>query len=298
MRQKLIVIGGPTASGKTKLSVELARYWNTVIVSADSRQFYQEMNIGTAKPLTSEMGSVKHYFIGSHSIKFELNVANYVAEANQLLKQLFQEHEFVVLVGGSGMFIDALCYGLDDIPHDASVQAKLNKEFQERGLAFLLNELEQCDPVYYAIVDKQNPVRIIRALEVYRATEKPYSSFRKGEKKKQNFDIHYFVIDIPRVELYERINTRVDTMIEAGLEEEVKSLKTFKHLKSLKTVGYSEWFDYFEGKYDLARCIELIKQNTRRYAKRQLTWFRKNDAIIWLDYQEDMKFKVIKHVEN
>lgn len=282
--KELIVIGGPTASGKTALSIALAKKWNTVILSADSRQFYKEMSIGTAKPTVDEMENIPHYFIDSHSITDEVNTARFANEASELLSTLFQQHDKIILVGGSGMFIDALCFGLDDIPHDSEQQQQLNQELELYGLAPLLEELQEKDPDFYNQVDKSNPVRIIRALEVIRATNRPFSSFRKGEKKQHNFSIRYFVINVPREILYERINYRVDIMVENGLEHEAKILVSYKHLKPLATVGYSEWFRYFEGEIDRSTCIELIKQNSRRYAKRQVTWFKRNPDTIWIPF--------------
>ncbi len=282
--KELIVIGGPTASGKTALSIALAKKWNTVIISADSRQFYKEMTIGTAKPTADEMENIPHYFINSHSITDEVNAARFANEASELLSTLFQQHEKIILVGGSGMFIDALCFGLDDIPHDSQQQQQLEKELELYGLAPLLEELQEKDPDFYNQVDKSNPVRIIRALEVIRATNRPFSSFRKGEKKQHDFSIRYFVMNVPREILYDRINRRVDVMVENGLEQEAKNLVAHKHLKPLATVGYSEWFRYLEGEFDRSTCIELIKQNSRRYAKRQVTWFKRNPDAIWIPY--------------
>lgn len=282
--KELIVIGGPTASGKTALSIALAKKWNTVIISADSRQFYKEMTIGTAKPMVEEMENIPHYFIDSHSITDEVNSSRFANEASELLSTLFQQHDKIILVGGSGMFIDALCFGLDDIPHDGQQQQQLEKELELYGLAPLLEELQEKDPDFYNQVDKSNPVRIIRALEVIRATNRPFSSFRKGEKKQHDFSIRYFVMNVPREILYDRINQRVDVMVENGLEHEAKNLVAYKHLKPLATVGYSEWFRYWEGEFDRSTCIELIKQNSRRYAKRQVTWFKRNPEAIWIPY--------------
>lgn len=298
--KELIVIGGPTASGKTALSIALAKEWDTVVLSADSRQFYKEMSIGTAKPATDEMQGVPHYFIDSHTIEDEVNAARFAYEAELLLTSLFRQHDRIILTGGSGMFIDALCFGLDDIPHDASIQEQLNSEFERNGLSPLLNELEQQDSGYYKIVDKNNPVRIIRALEVIRITGLPYSTFRKGKKKKNDFEVRYFVLDVPRDVLYNRINLRVDEMIRSGLEEEAQSLFPYKHLKPLATVGYSEWFRYFNGEIDRNTCIELIKQNSRRYAKRQITWFKRTESAVWIPFSttEAMKQEILLQLEH
>lgn len=298
--KELIVIGGPTAVGKTALSIALAKEWNTVVVSADSRQFYKEMKIGTAKPSSEEMQNVPHFFIDSHSITDEINSARFAEDAACLLRDLFTQHNRIILTGGSGMFIDALCYGLDNIPHSKEIQEQLNKEYIENGIQSLLNELEKKDPEYYQQIDKNNPVRIIRALEVIRITGLPYSSFRKGTKKEHPFSIHYFVIDAPRELLYDRINLRVDKMVENGLEQEAKSLLPYRDLKPLATVGYTEWFNYFDRKTDKATCIALIKQNSRRYAKRQITWFKRNEGVIQIPYgkTDEMKEFVINYLDN
>ncbi|WP_216714459.1 tRNA (adenosine(37)-N6)-dimethylallyltransferase MiaA [Taishania pollutisoli] len=280
--KELIVIGGPTASGKTALSVALAKQWNTVVLSADSRQFYKEMSIGTAKPSHAEMQGIPHYFIDSHSVEDEVNAARFANEAEILLTDLFQRYDTIILTGGSGMFIDALCYGLDNIPHDQHIQQQLNQVFEQEGLKPLLQELREKDPEFYSIVDRNNPVRVIRALEAIRITGLPYSSLRKGTKRQHNYTIRYFVIDVPRDVLYDRINLRVDQMVENGLEAEAKALLPHRQLKPLATVGYSEWFRYFDGEIDRETCIELIKQNSRRYAKRQITWFKRNEEAVWV----------------
>ncbi|NGF76478.1 tRNA (adenosine(37)-N6)-dimethylallyltransferase MiaA [Fluviicola sp. SGL-29] len=279
-----MVIGGPTASGKTALSVALAKQWNTVVLSADSRQFYKEMSIGTAKPSHAEMQGIPHYFIDSHSVEDEVNAARFANEAEILLTDLFQRYDTIILTGGSGMFIDALCYGLDNIPHDQHIQQQLNQVFEQEGLKSLLQELREKDPVFYSIVDRNNPVRVIRALEAIRITGLPYSSLRKGTKRQHNYTIRYFVIDVPRDVLYDRINLRVDQMVENGLEAEAKALLPHRQLKPLATVGYSEWFRYFDGEIDRETCIELIKQNSRRYAKRQITWFKRNEEAVWVPF--------------
>lgn len=299
MSKQLIVIAGPTASGKTDLSVALAKEWNTVVISGDSRQFYKEMSIGTAKPTISEMQEIKHYFIDSHSIKNEINAAHFAKEAEILLTELFKTNDKVILTGGSGMFLDALCFGLDDIPHNKEVQEELNWQFQQKGLEPLKLELLEKDPEYYSIVDLQNPIRIIRALEVIRITGTPYSILRKGSKKVNDFKINYFVLDVPRDTLYNRINMRVDNMIKAGLEEEVKSLIKYRDLKPLSTVGYSEWFQFFDNSIDRNTCIELIKQNSRRYAKRQITWFKRNPDAVWVSFgsTQEMKNTILKSIQ-
>lgn len=280
---KLIVIQGPTASGKTQLAIQLAKSLSSVVVSADSRQFYREIQVGTAKPTFSEQEGIKHFFIDSHSIHFPVTSAQYEREALPLIESLFEVYPFIILVGGSGMFIDALCDGINEVPKNEMVKEQLNIEFQTKGLSFLLEELKTKDQLYYEKVDKGNPLRVIRALEVIRSTGLPYSSFLNKEKiQKRNFDVVKFVIDLPRKLLYDRINLRVDQMLCNGLLEEVKSVFDFRTLQSLNTVGYKELFCYMNSEISYNEAIELIKKNTRNYAKRQLTWFRKDTRAIWL----------------
>lgn len=286
--KRLIVIGGPTASGKTALSVALAKHYQTVVISADSRQFYKEMSVGTAKPTVEEMDGITHYLIDSHSITDEINAARFASEATDLVADLFKTVDTLILTGGSGMFIDAFVFGLDNIPHDPEIAKQLNEQLEQEGLISLLTELEEKDPVYYETVDRNNPMRVIRALEAIRITNQPFSSLRTGSKKEHPFKIEYFVLDLPRDLLYERINLRVDQMVENGLEQEVKALIPYKNLKPLATVGYTEWFRYFDGEIDRATCIDLIKQNSRRYAKRQLTWFKRNQIAQWIPYQKEV----------
>ncbi len=295
MKKKIIVIQGPTASGKTALGVELAKYYDTVVVSSDSRQFYKEMSIGTAKPSKEEMSNIPHFFIDSHSINQELTAASYEKEALTKLTELFKEKDVVLLVGGSGMYIDALCEGLDDIPASKEIKKQLNKELKENGLQVLLSELKQKDLEYYETVDKSNPMRVIRALEAIRFSGKTYSSFRNKKKIERSFKVVRFVINHERTVLYDRINQRVDQMINDGLVDEVKSLERYRELAVMKTVGYSEFFDFFDNKLTLDEAIEKVKQNTRRYAKRQLTWFRRKESAVWLKYTdiEGMKKEVI-----
>ena len=264
------------------MGVALATHWKTVVVSADSRQFYKEMCIGTAKPLEEEQKGIPHYFIDSHSIKNPLTAADYEKEASALLNRLFEEHDIVILVGGSGLFIDALCYGLDDVPMNEEIKQQLINEFQEKGLVPLCEELQEKDPEYYKIADVKNPVRVIRALEVIRTSGRAFSSFQQSERKNRNYSLYRFVIDLPRELLYERINKRVDSMMQNGLLQEASSLYEFKDLQVLNTVGYTELFDYVAGETGLEVATELIKRNTRRYAKRQLTWFRRDPDNVWI----------------
>lgn len=232
------------------------------------------------------MQGVKHYMIDSHHIEDEVNAARFVSEVEPILEQLFSTNDYVILTGGSGMFIDALCYGIDDIPHSPELREELNEVVNNGGLHVLLAELQIKDPVFYDQIDKNNPVRIVRAIEAIRLTGKPFSSLRKSERKKQSFQIHYFVLAHHRETLYSRINERVDIMLKQGLIEEVKSLIHLKHLQSLNTVGYKELFAHFAGESNLEDAIDAIKQNTRRYAKRQLTWFRRNPDAVWIKWQE------------
>lgn len=284
----LIVIAGPTAIGKTALAIKIAQHFNTEIVSADSRQFFKEMSIGTAKPTHEELQAAKHHFINSHSIKEQVSVGSYEKEALELLNQLFKNHDILVMVGGSGLYINAVLNGFDELPPvNEEVRAHLNDQLINEGISALQSELQEIDPTYYAEVDIHNPQRIIRALEVYHATGKPFSSFRTGLKKERPFKSIIIGLDTPREELYARINKRVDLMIAQGLVEEVKALQDDKHLNSLNTVGYSEIFDYLDGRITLPKAIDAIKQNTRRFAKRQLTWFRKTENIHWFKPEEE-----------
>ncbi len=296
-KRELIVIEGPTASGKTSLAIALAKKINTVILSADSRQFYKEVIIGTAKPNLDEQDGIKHYFIDSHSLIDEVSSARYAEEALDILEKEFQDHETIIMVGGSGMFIDAVCIGLDPIPKSDELKEIINQEFKDFGLDPLLNELKLKDIDYYNEVDKNNPLRVIRAIEVIRLTGKSYSSQRLNKPIPPNFNVKRFVINHSRDILYDRINHRVDLMIANGLIDEVKSVQHLRHLQSLNTVGYSEIFQFLDNEISLDRAIELIKQNSRRYAKRQLTWFRRHSDAIWLDFDsvELMTEKILNY---
>jgi tRNA dimethylallyltransferase len=279
----LIVIAGPTAVGKTAVAIKLAQQANTEIISADSRQFYREMAIGTAKPTDEELAAAKHHFVNSHSITESFNVGDFEKESLQLLDKLFKTHDTVIMAGGSGLFIQAVINGFDELPvADAGIREKLNRELEEKGIRFLQELLKTADPDYYNQVDLNNPQRLVRALEVFEATGKPFSSYRKAVVNKRPFDCIKIGLDLPREVLYQRINQRVDDMMKQGLLAEVSSLLPYRHLNALNTVGYNELFDYFDGKTDLPTAVELIKQNTRRFAKRQLTWFRKDKEVKWL----------------
>jgi tRNA dimethylallyltransferase len=291
----LLVIAGPTASGKTAAAIRLAQYYKTVILSADSRQFYREMSIGTAKPTVEELAAAKHYFINSHSVTENFSVGDFEKQGLALLDELFKVHDVVILVGGSGLYIKALCEGFDEIPQaDIAVREQLNHEFAEKGIGPLQEELKTADPVFYEQVDLNNPQRMIRALEVYRSTGKPFSSYRKATVNERPFRTIKIALDLPREVLYNRINQRVDDMVKQGLIDEVRALLPFRQLNALNTVGYTEIFDYFDGTTSLDRAIELIKQNTRHFAKRQLTWFRKDKGIHWMKPDEINKEAVDK----
>jgi tRNA dimethylallyltransferase len=282
-QKKLIVIAGPTAVGKTTAAIKLAQQLKTEIISADSRQFYREMSVGTAKPDADELAQAKHHFIDSHSITENFTVGDFEKEALQLLDELFKTHDQVIMVGGSGLFLQAVVQGFDDLPTaDPQIRERLNQEFAEKGIEHLQQSLREADPDYYHQVDLNNPQRLIRALEVFESTGRPFSSYRKAAINTRPFESIKIVLDLPREALYNRINRRVDIMVEQGLVEEVRSLLSYRHLNALNTVGYSELFDYLDGKTDLDTAINSIKQNTRRFAKRQLTWFRKDKEIKWM----------------
>ncbi len=280
----LIVIVGPTAIGKTALSIAVAKQFNCPIISADSRQFFKELTTGTAKPSAEEMQKITHYFIHSHSISEHYNVGNYETEVISLLDHLYQTNEFVILVGGSGLYIDAICKGFDELPQaDIGIRNQLKSLFEKKGIEGLQLLLKELDNTYYNQVDLKNSQRMCRALEVCLATGKPYSTLCEGKTKKRNFNIIKVGLTTSRELLYKNINKRVDEMMQNGLLNEVRSLQAYKHLNALQTVGYKELFDHLDSKTDLATAVDLIKRNTRRFAKRQLTWFRRDAAIKWFD---------------
>ncbi|OKS85164.1 tRNA (adenosine(37)-N6)-dimethylallyltransferase MiaA [Mucilaginibacter polytrichastri] len=278
----LIVVAGPTAVGKTAAAINLAQHYNTAILSADSRQFFREMSIGTAKPSPTELAAAPHYFINSHSITDSFNVGDFETEGLKLLDELFKTHDTVILAGGSGLYIKAICEGFDNLPTvPPEIRVRLNDELIEKGLAFLQKKLANADPVYYAEVDIHNPQRLIRALEVFESTGNPFSSYRTANTRQRPFNIVKIGLSMPREQLYNRINERVDIMIAEGMVKEAERLTPYREANALKTVGYNELFDYFDGRTDLKTAIELIKQHTRQFAKRQLTWFNKDKTIVW-----------------
>lgn len=289
----LVLVVGPTAVGKTALGVALAEHFGTEIISADSRQFYKELEIGTAKPSADELAKVKHHLINSHSYKEVVDAGTFERLALEIIDDLFATKELVVAVGGSGLYVQALCDGLDPVEwRDDALRADLSKE----SVGSLQEKLKALDPEYYEEVDHQNPQRLMRALEIIILTGKKYSELRTGNKKTRDFTIIKIGLNDDRELLYDRINKRVDNMVEAGLEAEAKALYPFKEAYSLQTVGYTEWFDYFDGKHSRETAIELIKRNSRRYAKRQLTWFRRDEEIAWFKYNDIPK--IIKHIED
>jgi tRNA dimethylallyltransferase len=279
----LIVIAGPTASGKTDLAIELALIFHTVIISADSRQFYKEIPIGSAAPNKNQLAKVEHYFVGNRSIHHPYNVSEYENEAISLLDNLFALHSVVIMAGGSGLYIDAVCYGLDVLPDpDPLLRHQLQALYHEQGIEALRTQLRLLDAEFYRQVDLKNPVRLMRAIEVCLLSGKSYSSLRTGQSKLRNFQTLKLALDVPKPLLIERINRRVDEMIQMGLIEEAKRLLPYKNLPPLRTVGFKEMFAYFEGQYTLEQAIEKIKINTRKFAKRQITWFKKDPLYHWV----------------
>lgn len=283
----LIVLAGPTASGKTATAIKLAKALDAEIISADSRQFYKELSIGTAAPTAEELSQVKHHFVHNLSIEDKYDVADYEKDVLSFLKQYFKTKNVAVMTGGSGLFIDAVCNGLDSMPDiSEKVRNKVSKMLETDGIEALQKEVEKVDNEYYQVVDRQNPRRLQRALEVYYQTGKPYSTFRQRNVAKRDFDIVKLAILWDRDKLIERINQRVDMMMQQGLLDEVKSVYPKRHLNSLNTVGYKELFDYLDGKCTLEQAVEQIKINTRQYAKRQMTWLRKNGDYQWFTIDE------------
>jgi len=292
----LIVIAGPTAIGKTALAITIAQHYKTEIVSADSRQFYREMSIGTAKPSDEELSAVKHHFINSHSVNDDFSVGDFETQALLTLAEIFENHDYAVLVGGSGLFIKAITEGFDILPKaDPSLRAELNLFFEKEGIIPLQQKLKLFDPDYYKEVDLSNPQRIIRALEVSISSGNPFSSFRSKLQKKRPFNAIKIGLNINREDLYARINFRVDEMVTTGLVDEVTNLLPHRKLNALHTVGYSEIFDALDGKISLEQAIENIKQNTRRFAKRQLTWFRKDTKIAW--FEPSQYYEILQYIE-
>ncbi len=284
MKKKVTVVVGPTAVGKTAYAIELAKRLDTEIISADSRQCYKELNIGVARPSPGELASVPHHFIASHSIHEPVSAADFEQLALDITQRLMQTKNDVVMVGGTGLYIKAFCEGLDAIPAiDPSIRQTIIEQYESGGVAWLQSSLQQEDPQFYQSGEIQNPQRMMRALEVRRSTGRSIISFKTGAKKNRNFDIKKIGLELPREILNRRIDNRVDAMIKAGLVEEALALQPFQKLNALQTVGYTELFDHFSGLHSLERAIELIKQHSRQYAKRQMTWFKKDSSIEWVD---------------
>jgi len=278
--RKLVVITGPTAVGKTDAAIELAKNLNTEIISCDSRQMYREMRIGTAVPTYEELAAVPHHFIGNLSIHDYYNVSMFEQDCLKLLEKLFAKHETVIMTGGSGLYIDAVCKGIDDFPTvDAEIRKTVTGWFEAEGIEYLRRQLKMLDPEHYAKVDLRNHKRIMKAIEVSLQTGKPYSTFLTAKERKRPFEIEKILLNRPREELFDRINRRTTKMMEQGLLEEARTLYPYRHLNALNTVGYRELFAYFDGQCDLETAVELIRRNTRRYAKRQLTWFARDESF-------------------
>ncbi len=292
-----IIIAGPTAVGKTAVGVKLAAYFNTTIISADSRQCYKELNIGVAKPSLDELKQVHHFFIDSHSISDNLSAVDFEHYALHAVNEIFKENDVAVMVGGTGLYIKSFCEGMDDIPEvPASVRAFVVEGYEKNGLEWLRDLIHENDKLYSRTGNMQNPQRMMRALEVAVGTGNSILTFQKGEKKNRDFNIIKIALDLPRNELYDRINLRVDQMINMGLVEEAYGLKDFRHLNALQTVGYREIFEYFDGNISLEEAISLIKQNSRHYAKRQLTWFRKDALYHWMTPDAEAVIEYVKRL--
>jgi tRNA dimethylallyltransferase len=287
LKKTVIIIAGPTAVGKTSVAIQVAKHFNTQIISADSRQCYKELNIGVARPSAAELNEVSHHFIASHSITEEITAATFEQFALQKVNELFIQHDVVVMVGGTGLYIKAFCEGLDAIPAiNPQVRENIIKQYEANGMEWLQQTVKEKDPVYYSSGEIQNPQRMMRALEVIESTGQSILSFQKGEKAKRDFNIIKIALQLPGEELHHHIHTRVDTMMEAGLLNEVKQLLPHQQLNALQTVGYAELFDYLAGKTSIEKATELIKTHTRQYAKRQMTWFKKDEGYKWFSPDE------------
>jgi tRNA dimethylallyltransferase len=293
----LIVLAGPTASGKSAIAVHIAKHFHTEIISADSRQFYKELPIGTAAPTAEMLNEVKHYFVGNLSLTDVYNASKFEKDVLQLLETSFLKRPVIVLTGGSGLYIDVVCNGIDEIPDtEIHIRKKVQHIFETSGIEGLQNKLHEIDPEYFEFVDSKNPVRLMRAIEVFLQTGEKYSALRQNEKKQRNFRIIKIALELPRGILYERINKRTDEMIALGWIDEAKAVFPLRHLNALNTVGYKELFKFIGGEWPLEFAVEKIKTNTRRYAKRQMTWFKKNDDYFW--FSPENKEAIIMYIQN
>ncbi len=299
-KKLLVIVTGPTAVGKTKIAIDLAKHYQTCIISADSRQIYKELNIGTAKPDVEEMQGIKHYFLDHISIKDNYSAGMFETECLSQLKILFEKNQVVIMAGGTGLFIKAVCEGFDDIPKvSKETRESVIKFYKKNGIKALQKIVQECDPVSYESIDINNPQRLMRIVELFWEVEKPLSSFKKQKKITRDFQILKIGLHLDRDQLYAKINERVDRMMEKGLLEEVKSFYKFKHLNALNTVGYSELFMHLSGVYTLEKAVDLIKQNTRRYAKRQMTWWRKDNSIKEFNVSDkDVKTQLINLINS
>ncbi|MEO8734334.1 MAG: tRNA (adenosine(37)-N6)-dimethylallyltransferase MiaA [Flavobacteriales bacterium] len=290
----LVVIGGPTASGKTRMAATLAKHYGTEVISGDSRQFYGEMRIGTARPTEDELLGVKHHFIGHLELAETWSAGEFARQAEAVLQELLAKHKIAVLVGGSGLYLDSLCNGLDPMPMvDHAVRERLQHRFQQHGLEDLLAELDRLDPTISEVIDRNNPQRVIRAVEVCLVSGRPFSAQHSGHRQRNDLRIVRIALDVPRTELYSHIDARVDAMISAGLEDEARSLLLHRELNALRTVGYREFFEHFDGRLSRDEAIELIKQHTRNYAKRQMTWLRREHAWQWIKPADIDRMKAV-----
>jgi tRNA dimethylallyltransferase len=298
LKKTCIIIVGPTAVGKTALAIRVAQHFSTDIISADSRQCFEELNIGVAKPSAEELQTVPHYFINSHSIHEAVNAGVFEKYALQKAEELFFKNDVVIMTGGTGLYIKAFCEGMDELPEvSAATRAKITEDYEKNGLAWLQKQVQQNDPEYYATGEIQNPQRLMRVLEVKLSSGKSILSFQNKQKKERNFNIVKIGLELPKEQLYQRINTRVDKMMREGLEAEAKALQSYQQLNALQTVGYKELFEYFNGVISLSDAIEQIKLNSRHYAKRQLTWFKKDPEIKWCAANEDALFELLSGIK-
>jgi tRNA dimethylallyltransferase len=293
-KKRVIIIAGPTAVGKTSVAIELAKHFLTDIISADSRQCFRELNIGVARPSRDELEQVKHHFIASHSIHDKVTAATFEEYALKTVEEVFKTKEVVVMTGGTGLYIKAFCEGMDEIPEVPEVvRQEVKNQYEQNGLQWLQQQVANLDPAFYEVGEIQNPQRLMRALEVFKSTGRSILDFRKGTKAQRDFEITKLALELPKKDLHRNIETRVDKMMESGLLEEVRSLIPYQHLNALQTVGYKELFDYFNGQTDLEQAIALIKRNTKQYAKRQLTWFKKYKDYYWVEPDGEQVIEVL-----